>query len=159
MKFKDEVKKILKLVLEDILVDFVTEEYKNSCLRLAALIISNSHKHKIEQLSDYYESRINKKIEKLKGQNMHREAIELCKTEIEELAEVNEFNEFDKAIISLQSSINTLKDIKLVAEGELNYINEGYTILCLGFKNKYKTSDVKLDKYMGKNIKIYIKGE
>ena len=38
---------------------------------------------------------------------MHREAIELCKTEIEELAEVNEFNEFDKAITSLQSTIKS----------------------------------------------------
>lgn len=91
---------------------------------------------------------------------MHREAIELCKTEIEELAEVNEFNEFDKAITSLQSTINTLKNLKLVAEGKVDVYKFRTEV---GGEILYQSGICplirKINKYSGNNIKIYIEGE
>ena len=45
---------------------------------------------------------------------------------------------------------------EVVAEGELNYINRGYTVICFGFNNKYKTCN-NIEKYNGKNIIISIK--
>jgi len=72
---------------------------------------------------------------------------------------VDELSQLSKPEINCYSKTGEIisePEGEVIAEGELNYVNKGYTILCLGFTNRYKIFNTEFDEYIGTKVEVRI---